>query len=353
MKKTVVVLLHIGYWAMYLLLLLIFFGFFASEMNNQGQNKSLTEMLVHWMLLMLCTAIIPGLIGFYSFYSFLFERFLKKKKILLFFAGAIGTGIFAGLTGLTVLSIRFNRNIFQQGLDPVLTIFTFLVFIAIVNGVIGLVIRGFISWYGDIKLKEELNRKNYETELALMKAQLNPHFLFNTINNIDVLIQKDPEKASAYLNQLSEILRFMLYETKAEHILLTRELEYIEKYIALQRIRTSNPNYIAYQFDGDPANHKIPAMLFIPFIENAFKYAENKKIERAISIQLQIQKDQITFECSNRYSSAAQESPEQGGLGNELIRKRLNLLYPEKHELTITNENEQYTVRLVLKKHED
>lgn len=347
MKRAVVILLHIGYWVMYLLLMLVFFAFFAEQASQQNNVLTIQQLMIQWMMLMLCVSIIPGLIGFYSFYFILFERFLKRKKILLFFAFAAVVGLIAGFAGVGALSLRFNKNMFGGGSDPLVPIFLLLVFIALVNGVIGLVIKGFISWYADIRLKEELSKKNFETELALVKAQLNPHFLFNTINNIDVLIQKDPDKASAYLNQLSEMLRFMLYETKTEQIPLAREIDYIEKYIALQRIRSSNPDYIQFRLEGDPGTKTIPSMLFIPFIENAFKYAENKKLENAVDIGIRIEADKITFTCTNRYRQI-QNSPEQGGLGNELIRKRLQLLYPEKHELHISDQNGFYSVTLIL-----
>ncbi len=101
--------------------------------------------------------------------------------------------------------------------------------IAAIHGGIALVIRGFITWYDEIKLKEELVNKSFEMELALIKSQINPHFLFNTINNIDVLISKDAGKASEYLNKLSDILRYMVYETKTEKIFLAKELNYIGK----------------------------------------------------------------------------------------------------------------------------
>jgi sensor histidine kinase YesM len=222
---------------------------------------------------------------------------------------------------------------------------------AAINGVIGLVMKGFITWYEEIKLKEDLDHKNYEMELALVKSQISPHFLFNTINNIDVLIEKDAKKASVYLNKLSDIMRFMLYETKTEEIFLTEELTYIEKYIDLQKIRTSNPNYVHFQVYGDPEDVTIAPMLFIPFIENAFKYAENKKVENAIKIRVVIVKDRIGFDCENVFSDETEGRPEPGGLGNDLIRRRLMLLYPRTHSLEITNLNNVYKVTLILYNH--
>ena len=191
-----------------------------------------------------------------------------------------------------------------------------------------------------------MRQKNFETELALIKAQLNPHFLFNTINNIDVLIQKDAEKASLYLNKLSDMLRFLLYESKNEMIPLEKEIEYIEKYIELQRIRTSNSAFVKFTVEGDPNRRMIASMLFIPFIENAFKYAENKKADEAISIHLEITPGTFRFQCRNIVATNAQSAPETGGLGNELIRKRLDLLYPGKHSLQAGKNGNAYLVNL-------
>ncbi len=163
-----------------------------------------------------------------------------------------------------------------------------------------------------------------------------------------MLIAKDPERASAYLNKLSAIMRFMLYETKTEKIPLAKELEYIKEFTALQKIRTSNDSYIDYSVTGDANGIMIPPMLFIPFIENAFKHAENKKAENAILVSIAIEKDTIVFKCRNTISVKPESKKEYSGLGTELIKKRLNLLYPGKHTLAITNNNDIYLVILTL-----
>ncbi|GEP52662.1 hypothetical protein FNO01nite_33340 [Flavobacterium noncentrifugens] len=215
-------------------------------------------------------------------------------------------------------------------------------------GIMSIIIKGFITWYDEIKVKEELNFKNHQIELALVKSQLDPHFLFNTINNIDVLILKSPELASEYLNKLSDILRFMLFETKTEKIALSKEIAYIEKYIALQKIRTSNAHFVNFTVNGATSNQKIPSMLIIPFIENAFKHVSNKKTENAIIISLLVEGKTIVFECENKYNENGKPTLESNGLGNELIAKRIELLYPKKHTLAITNQKNTYKVKLVL-----
>jgi LytS/YehU family sensor histidine kinase len=185
-------------------------------------------------------------------------------------------------------------------------------------------------------------------EMALIKSQLDPHLLFNTINNIDALILKDPIEASDYLNKLSDIIRFMLYETKPDKILLSQEIEYIEKYIALQKIRTANINYAHFSVTGSVGNKHIAPMIFIPFIENAFKHTHNKKLENAITINILISDETIKLVCENKFGSRPVVQKNNSGLGNELIQKRLNLIYPTKHTLEVNEQNELYSVNLTI-----
>lgn len=220
-----------------------------------------------------------------------------------------------------IIYFTFHTTGDKWGTNDVFTMGLALTFISIVNGTTALIVKGFIKWFNDIKFKLELTNQNYEMELALVKSQINPHFLFNTINNIDVLISKDATRASAYLNKLSDIMRFMLYETKPVKINLYKELTYIEKFIELQKIRTTNEHYINYSIKGDPANFMIPPMLLICFIENAFKHAENKKVENAINIHLDIEKEKLVFECENAYNENTKITLEQNGLGSDLIKK--------------------------------
>jgi two-component system LytT family sensor kinase len=182
----------------------------------------------------------------------------------------------------------------------------------------------------------------------MLKSQINQHILFNTLNNIDVLISKDAVRASEYLNKLTDIMRFMLYDSSPEKIPLSKELSYIEKFIELQKIRTTNEHYINYSLKGDPTNFMIPPMILIPFIENAFKHAEIKKAENAINIHLDIEPQSFLFKCENSFNQNDQIKSEHSGLGSEMIKKRLSLLFPDKHKLTITNNNELYKVELSL-----
>jgi LytS/YehU family sensor histidine kinase len=300
-------------------------------------------------------AFLPSLITFYGCYFLVFPKYLQQKKYIL----AIFSGFLISL-GASIIAYILMRYLIESGqlLDMdkggkngrSTAIRTIMVmgFISSISGVIALVLKGFITWVDEIKLKEELKQKNHETEMALVKAQLDPHFLFNTLNNIDVLLMEDATVASNYLNKLSDILRFMLYETKTETILLEKEIEYIGKYIELQKIRTSNLNYINFQVTGTPGIKTIAPMVFIQFIENAFKHTTNKKIDHAINVQIFIEKATIRFVCENKFDSKRKVKQESNGLGNELIQRRLNLIYPEKHTLELTNHCNLYTVNLTI-----
>jgi two-component system LytT family sensor kinase len=345
MKKAIIILMHTGYWSIYLFIVTTLL--LALKINDP--HATLKNMWFDFLFSPLSFgAIIPGVLGFYASYIFLFKRYLGQKKILqLIIAGVVVSILASGITQL-IMYIVFAGKRVNWSIETCISMGLFLVFISMVHGTTGMVMQGFIKWFEDIKVRADLNKKNYDTELALLKSQINPHFLFNTINNIDMLITKDATSASAYLNKLSDIMRFMLYETKTEKIPLTKELTYIEKFIELQKIRTTNQHYVNYMVKGDATNVMIPPMLFIPFIENAFKHTENKKTENAINISLDIEKSKIVFRCENSFNPNSQLKQDGNGLGSELIKKRLILMYPDKHTLTITNNNELYKIELIL-----
>ena len=345
MKKSVVVLLHIGYWILYLFLVTMLFVLLNLDKRPVTFHLLLKVLLYHPFGFV---AILPAIFGFYIFYFILFERYLLNKKILKLFLSAIGIAIIGSVITEGIVYFTFRGKGVNWGINDVVPIGLIVSFICLANGTTGLIVKGFINWFSDIKLKAELNKRNYEMELALVKSQINPHFLFNTINNIDVLISKDAEKASAYLNKLSDVMRFMLYETKPAKINLSKELAYIEKFIELQKIRTTNEHYINYSIKGDVSNFMIPPMLLIPFIENAFKHAENKKFENAISINIDVENEKFIFECENSYVQSVTPRNKKDGIGNELIKKRLALLYPGKYKLTTTNGDGMYKVALSL-----
>lgn len=347
MKKYIVVLLHIGFWLCYLILIMVILG---TLFGNDGDVSE--KRVANAFNILIYFTLIPSAISFYLFYFYLFSKFIQPQRFLL--AGIYGVLIALGaaIIGYTLLQLIVISSdddcIKNEGIGTIIAMVLFMTFVALISGIISLVIKGFITWFEEVKLKDELTIKNRETELALVKSQLDPHFLFNTINNIDVLILKNADQASDYLNKLSDIMRFMLFETKTEEILLTKEIEYIQKYIELQKIRTANQSYVHFEVIGSPNKCLMAPMVFIPFIENAFKHTNNKKLENAIRIQIIINAESIQLLCENKFDPHRKQQQENNGLGNELIKKRLELLYPNRHTLEVNNQGELYSVHLII-----
>jgi two-component system LytT family sensor kinase len=335
MRKSIIIFLHIGFWLCYSLIILILLKIASGKPEPDDPSvMSITHLIVGVFYL-------PQILAFYTFYFVLFPKYLLKKKVLKFCLYGVLACIVASFIGLIAANIIRPNSVAIQGV-------IFPIIPALIAGVVGLVIRGFVAWYDDLKLKQELTEKNNAMEMALVKAQLDPHFLFNTLNNIDVLIQDNAEEASKYLNKLSDIMRFMLFETKIDKIDLEKEIEYLKKYIDLQKIRSSNPNFVQLAVHGNTSTKKISPMVFIPFIENAFKHVANKKAENAIEISIHVEEHKIQFQCGNNSNTKKNPIDEYNGLGNELIQKRLNLIYPNTHNLTIENEADYYKVILAI-----
>jgi two-component system, LytTR family, sensor kinase len=344
-KRSVVVLIHCVYWLVYLSLFSLMLAVVVQQVGRPAAT-----LLPPFSLLVLCVS--PNLVTFYTFYLLLAPRFLVRKKILALVI--VGTAVCAGaaVSGalLSPVFFGFEQAIFSDARE-FFALTASLFAVCTVHGGAALTVRGFVAWYDDLTLREELTRRNFETELALIKSQINPHFLFNTINNIDTLIPKNPALASEYLNRLSGILRYMVYETRAEKISLARELNYIEQYVELQKIRTTNPGYVNFEVTGDPGSLSVAPMILFPFIENAFKHTEGRKGSNSIRIKVAAERNRLYFECVNSYQPSPDRKQDFGGLGNELIRRRLALTYPGKHSLAVADDGATYEVKLAL--HED
>lgn len=198
-------------------------------------------------------------------------------------------------------------------------------------------------WYQNQQLKVELEDKNKTSELALLRSQLNPHFLFNTLNNIDSLIITNPDKASDAIIKLSDIMRFMLYDTTTDEVPLTKEVNYLKSYISLQQMRLKDPDFVKVTIEGNCHGKTIAPMLFIPFVENAFKHGQKNVPSPGIEVNLTCLIDSINFEVINYVNDSKEMNKDDtSGIGLSNTKRRLELLYPDRHELDITKENGNY-----------
>lgn len=193
----------------------------------------------------------------------------------------------------------------------------------------------------------ELEKENILLEFRFLKAQVNPHFLFNTLNNIHSLVVLErKEEASATIARLSDFLRHSLYESGGDSISIEKELELMEDYIALEKLRL-NKTKVTLEAAVPQAEISLPPLLFIPLVENAFKYsADNLEGHSFINISLEVKDGKLSFQIINNYDS--QKRNQSGGIGVTNLRKRLQNHYPGKHRFHVTDEGGIYTVKIMI-----
>jgi len=204
-------------------------------------------------------------------------------------------------------------------------------------------------WFIDQKRKAELESKNKTSEMAMLRSQLNPHFLFNTLNNIDSLIFSNQQKASDAIIKLSDILRSVIYENN-EKVLLSKEIEYIKNYIDLQSLRLKNKNFVEFNYEQRCQQKKIAPMLLLPFVENAFKHGFKNTASPGIIINLSCTKTSISFKIMNKKNLHMEINKDATpGVGLKNTKRRLELIYGSDHQLQINDGEQEYQVKLELK----
>ncbi len=193
----------------------------------------------------------------------------------------------------------------------------------------------------------EVNLRRIQSENALLKSQLNPHFLYNTLNNIDAMIWYAPEKASQAILRLSYMMRYMTYNASRKEVSLKEEVNYISEFIALQRMRFDNPGVVRFEMSIDAPDAKIAPMLLIPFVENAFKHATDKNTPGAISICVRADNNAFELKISNESDPDKRiQKDKEGGVGLKVVYKRLSLLYRGRFTLLTETSDNRYSVSL-------
>lgn len=199
---------------------------------------------------------------------------------------------------------------------------------------------------------EKLEKEKAASELQFLKSQLNPHFLFNNLNNLYSYAQENSPKTPEIILQLSNIMRYMLYESREKYVPLEKELACLQDFIRLQELQMEGRGEAAFSVKGDTAGKMIAPLLLIPFVENSFKHSLSSQArDILIEIKVDIQEGRLYFQCANTYrqtDSAAGRFVAKG-IGLDNVRKRLELLYPGRHRLDIRAGGGQYVVELELK----
>jgi len=198
----------------------------------------------------------------------------------------------------------------------------------------------------DEETMKELERHNLQTELEYLKYQINPHFFMNTLNNIHALVDIDAEKAKMTIVELSKMMRYILYESSNKTILLSREIRFLNNYIGLMKLRYTEKVNIEVSMPIDFPDVQIPPLLFISFVENAFKHGVSYQSDSFIHVCMKLEGEQLLFQCSNSHSNKLDD--QHVGIGLENIRKRLRLLFGENYVLSIDHVADSFNVLLII-----
>lgn len=327
--KTHHILLWIGYYAFWVSLYLNFYKF--------------------WDLLLIITVyFIFNASGFYITAYYLLPRFLYKQKFgtffVLFVALIVGLSLAQGY--FIYLSVsESERSEYTTYLS--LTKFSFMSLVTMVGLLAGA--KLVMEKLRNDRANRLRDKQRLESELQFLKAQVNPHFLFNAINSVYFLIKKNPEQAAETLIKLSDLLRFQLYDCSDERITIEKELEYLHNFVALEKIRKGEKLSVNVEQHGNLSGFELAPFMLIPFVENAFKHASTVPgKENKVSIRLQRESNKLIVKIENTIQKVLPLPHDVGGIGLKNVRRRLELLYPASHDLNIRETDDQYSVHLSL-----
>jgi sensor histidine kinase YesM len=278
----------------------------------------------------------------YSFLYFLIPRFLLTKRFVLFFV--FGVAIYS-------ISIKLSYVINFDLLGEKQTVWNLGAAILGQATVLGpaIAIKLLKQWYHQKDQLMQARTSQVLVELELLKSQVHPHFLFNTLNNLYAHTLKQSTDAPQIVLKLSNLLRFMIYESKSVLIPLKKEIFLLQQYIELEQLRYGSRLDISFSVRGDIENKEIAPLLLLPLVENAFKHGTSRQLEQCwISLDLEVKGDQLIFKLVNSKDRDDVPSSAPGGVGLQNVRKRLGYLYESRHTLEIADEAEVFIVNLQL-----
>ena len=322
--KKLFVGIHIGLWILLSLL--------AALQHSEDTS--------HWLTITV-GFILTSLYVFYSHF-FLLTRYSGKRK---------KGGYFLRLAGIILTGPLIYLLFHYRKLDT-LDIFFEYYFVTLVSTVMIFI---FLSWLARVTenlvlntvKKEQLEKQAVEAELYYLKSQINPHFLFNTLNNIHTLVYKQSPAAPDAVMQLASLMRYMIYESNAATVPLTREMGYLQDYMSLQQLRYKQSPVVDLKIEGDIEGCHIPPLLFIHLLENAYKHSPARLNPGDLKVRVEVKKDVLFFSVQNPVArNSGNNLDEPGGIGLPNVRKRLALLYPQQHSLEIHTAGETFAVVL-------
>jgi len=329
---------HILFWcSSYFILLKLF----------TGSGKA--EQIDHVYTVLFLFTIIPVV---YLNLLLLIPRLLSKNRYLLY-----GMSLLFAIPVFAELNIAFFDK-WVSSLLPGYYFISYYGFTDIIKYITALLVittllklsKGWFMLSDANRRLSQLQKEKTETELKALKGQINPHFLFNSLNSIYSLALNSPDKTPEVVLKLSDILRYVIYESNVDLIALSKEVKYLNDYIDLQKLRTDDRAVVTFNISGDLKSIMIAPLLLFPLVENSFKHGIKGATGKSfVNIRLQSSEKQVSFDIENNKGFADDiEKNEFKGIGLENVRKRLEMIYPGKHELNVDGNGETFKVRLII-----
>ncbi len=335
MKQRWQIVCHISFWVAMMALL--------SFIARNDPKFTTADLLIIFLLYPVINISL-----FYLHYLVLIPEFLNKKRYGYYILAVIVAIIVYGL-GKYGVALMFKEHVLVHDKNQVTgfgAYFLTTVFASLFFLFLSAVLKFTVDWFLNERIQRDLENQRLSAELAFLKSQINPHFLFNSLNSIYSLAYQRSETTPEAILKLSEIMRYMLYECNDNKVDLVKELQYLQNYIDLQKIRFGNKAFIDFKVEGKIEAQQIVPLLLISFIENAFKHGVANNPLTPIRLLIDVNEAHLHFFIQNKKHTNNRD--ESGGIGLNNVKRRLDLLYPGRYNLDIRDEKDTYTVELSL-----
>lgn len=341
MKGKGTIILHSLFWSVMLVFVVVSI-FFSKE------EHTLSDYLLKDGLFSILNISI-----FYINYLLLIPELIQKRKQywLYIFAFIILIVASAGLKTVVAALYPedFLKSVNNRGEVHNMPINMYAIVMTFLSGfflICSCIIKFSLDWFSNDRIQKSLESEKKDMELQFLKSQLNPHFLFNSLNNIYSLAYQKSEKTADAILKLSEIMRYMIYESNDSWADLSREVEYLNSYVELQRLRFKDGAAVEINIQGEIDGQKIVPLILISFVENAFKHGVANDHQDPIKINIIANQKILHFSVSNKKNKTNKDA--MGGVGLNNVERRLQLLYPDRYKLNIVNSATHYTTELML-----
>jgi two-component system, LytTR family, sensor histidine kinase AlgZ len=337
LKRNRVVLMHLSFWCVYL-------SFFVYQVSSFQREQ------VDWFRVFKVVTIqfsFAMLLGYLNYFYFLPKIVSLKNgwKYVLYFLIIF--------TVVMIFRLHLERYVIDgyHGREEYLYRPRFIVHVFVTNFFIVIflgMIRFAVEWFEFEARKRSIENENLTAELNFLKAQINPHFLFNTLNNLYYLAYTKSPNTPEIIAKLSNMMRYMIYDSNYPDVPLMKEIEYMQNYISLERLRLNDQIPISFDIEGDPGSYRITPLIFITFLENAFKHGvSNSNPKSWVRLKLQLKGKSCIYQVENSKAGAVKpDAGEKSGIGLQNLKRRLELSYPGKHSLDVVESEENYQVTL-------